>query len=478
MSQLRKEERITQNCAPKRIYSSNPESSNCGLGNEDFVDCQISFEKDFEEELHQSLKKLMNDDPNPGIINQAGKANDLGPRMQTNNKSKSKLSNPKHCSNDSNNCAIKTAYPATYSNSRNLIQACPQQFQTHPSLSYANYPQYVCNSYGNLSCYQQYYYLPQQLISTNYNSLIPTVVVPNSNNMTGRIDMGHFKFVGQHQCDLKEKYPKVISNCESIDLVSDFIKKCPSHLDFILNNKIEAEQLLGCINSINSIPLFKCLVNSLQTLILDNFGNYLCQELFKSIPCEYRLYVWNTILEKNIILYGTHQYAHHVIQLLIEVATDENEQVNIINLLKPCFDVLIFDSKGSHVIQKILTCFSFQSKICLLQFILNNLAALISNAQGVCSVKKLIGALEKCAFRNNFYKNILELLPSLSNDKSAHYAFLCLIEDWTPDCYEEILDYLIFNFISLSTQKYSSRLIEKCLILKNKVSFCIIFSIS
>lgn len=261
-----------------------------------------------------------------------------------------------------------------------------------------------------------------------------------------------------------------ISEREDNDIVHDFIMKCPSHLKFILKNKLEAGRILSNVTLINAAPLFNCLEKDLDRLIVDSYGNYFVQELSRFISHRERLKAWHAI-RHSLSYYGTHKYAHHVLQLLIELSV-EQEQFQIIEIIKPCFETLLFDSFGCHIIQKIIIYFYDLPKQELVQFLFKHFFHIISNPQGVCSVKMYIKSIsrEECAERPPFYHQILSNLSKIVNEKSAHYALLCIFEVWNEINYKEVIEHLSENFIKYSTQKYAARLVEKSILMQNKVS--------
>lgn len=444
-------------------------------------DCNFSLDIEMQEDIQQSLDNLMNDELSP-IPKKAKLTQRLSCFESEMNGASIKAFN--QCSVDpmttSYTCQSNILarnlqfYPVVYPSTQFI--PLHNQYQSQRLIA-APFFINTCNAIGNPLYYQQQCYYPQPIIvNNNYNA---SSILVNPTDKLKRIDKPKKSNLKKKEKEDENIYLQTTScsdKSEDLDIVLDFITKCPAHKEFVLNNKSEADRLLKSVTFKNAKELFNCLFKDLEALFLDSYGNYFCQELLKLLSIKDRLRVWNTIIKKDVPFFGNHQYAHHVLQMLIELSI-EKEQLEIVKIIKPFFDQLIYDSKGSHIIQKIITCFTEKSKTDLIDFIYINLTKLITNPQGVCSVKKFIINIssERSTIRSDFFRLIISNLPNLVNEKSAHYALLCIFEEWNCNNYKEIIDYLVLNFIPCSIQKYSARLIEKCLLIENKVSLKLIF---
>lgn len=475
MSQLRKEDFKKPKKHPFSLTKLTSQSIITNFGSAAINDIDFSSCLDREEEMQYAFTKLMNEEQlknsqcsslqRPGTIEYIDRARFL---------SQTSLNTYDYGSTSSSSGSYHANLINRPINYGNQICASPDNLQGHAQmlvpLNYAT-PYFIktCNYFPTPVYYQQHFVYPQPVPICLSNP-----ISINSN----QIEKETVKAPKSRKYRIKEKELEALSNQvsqhsetdEDIDIVHDFIVKCPSHLDFIIKNKLEAGRLLSSVTFNNATSLFKCLKKDIDKLMVDNYGNYFLQELLRFLNIKERLKVWK-IIKNNVCYYGTHQYAHHVLQFLIELSV-EKEQQNINEILLPFFETLLLDAKGSHIIQKIITYFNETSKKDLVQFMLSNFISIITNIQGVCSVKKFIKSvsLENSQSQVQFYQQIISNLPSLVNEKSAHYALLCIFEEWSENSFKEILDHLVENFLSYSTLKYASRLIEKCLLIENKVS--------
>lgn len=76
----------------------------------------------------------------------------------------------------------------------------------------------------------------------------------------------------------------------------------------------------------------------------------------------------------------------HSLQSIIEIINMEEEEI----LLQKCVENNILklsqNSNGTHIIQKIISCFEEKNRNYLNDFILNNLSKMCMNANGICVV--------------------------------------------------------------------------------------------
>lgn len=128
------------------------------------------------------------------------------------------------------------------------------------------------------------------------------------------------------------------------------------------------------------------------------------------------------------------------------------------HLMKVSMDVY-----GTHVIEKILVCFEYDLISPISSFILNNFLFLSSNPNGLCIIKKEVILEYK---KDNYFrlkhqleKNALTLIQN----PYGNYALQMVIENWSNEDIEMILLQFVDKCSTLSIQKYSSNVIEKCL---------------
>ena len=224
--------------------------------------------------------------------------------------------------------------------------------------------------------------------------------------------------------------------------------------------------------------LFNRLLPDFKKIMTDYFGNYFCQEYFNYLGKKERLKLWKLLDKSEIFYYSTNDYSNHCLQKLVSIASssDDKEQKKICDLYYIHFKNLIYDSKGTHILQKIILNFKFHNKLSLINLLNDNIEDLACDSKGVCLIKQHMASLtnEKSCLRINFVNLISNCLIKYMTDKYGHYLILYMIEKWSEKDMEQIILFIKKNLPELSRNIYSSRIIDKCLLTYKEVSITLI----
>ena len=68
---------------------------------------------------------------------------------------------------------------------------------------------------------------------------------------------------------------------------------------------------------------------------------------------------------------------------------------------------------------------------------------------------------------DNVSKNALEIVQN----PFGNYIIQHILDEWGPEVIKEVINVIIVNIISLSMQKFSSNVVEKCFDLVDSVRF-------
>lgn len=255
--------------------------------------------------------------------------------------------------------------------------------------------------------------------------------------------------------------------------IKDFVRNCQNPRQFLCSMKCNKVILhLAEQSNQNQLHLLlEMIIPILNKLIVSNSGNYFCQDFFSLLNREDRKTVWCTIKD-SLNYYGVQQFANHVIQKLVDLATEPKEQKEIEDNLSNHFNILAFNSNGTHILQKVLINFTESSKQRLTTYIVSNFQTLVFSSCGVCLIKKYTVLLKwkSRKLKNDFLFRIAPLIPSMINDIYAHYSILCIIDEWNQNDYKSITEFIMDDLAKLSCQKYASRIIERILRTSRKVS--------
>lgn len=124
---------------------------------------------------------------------------------------------------------------------------------------------------------------------------------------------------------------------------------------------------------------------------------------------------------------------------------------------------LSYNTEGTHVIQKILSCFNEDERLELNNVLSdkNNLSTLCQDAKGICVIKKLILGTKdinnKIKIVEGVYNNCVEIALS----PYGNYIIQIIFEEWDVDICLKLIEACIENAFILSCQKYSSNIIVK-----------------
>lgn len=91
----------------------------------------------------------------------------------------------------------------------------------------------------------------------------------------------------------------------------------------------------------------------IDVLMIDLYGNYFCQTLFRTISFEQR----SCLLEKlkpNFVKVSCHSVGTHAMQRLLDVICEIHEKATVFESIKNHIDAMAFDNKGNFVLIKIM----------------------------------------------------------------------------------------------------------------------------
>ena len=145
------------------------------------------------------------------------------------------------------------------------------------------------------------------------------------------------------------------------------------------------------INSSQINLLFSKVIDDLEDLVNHKYGNYFTQKLINKLSTQQRGKIWGILNKKNILEYALNEFGNHSIQVLLNLAAqNEQEEDFIMNLFNPYLSVLAYNKYGIFVILRIYTLFSNKWIEEIKKFIDENFNSLLFHINGVCLIKKYI----------------------------------------------------------------------------------------
>jgi hypothetical protein len=208
--------------------------------------------------------------------------------------------------------------------------------------------------------------------------------------------------------------------------------------------------------------IFIEIIDKLIILLQEQNSSCFCLKLFCYLDMNDRFNYLN-IVTNNIIQLSMNKIATYGIQFIIEKLYSRNEKLMILNPIKMNLYKLALDIYSTHVIEKILMTFEFEYCIEIYNFIIENLIFLSNHVNGLCLVKQTLVLQYKKEFYHIIKKTLIERSFELIENPYGNYALQIIIDYWSHDDIIEIFKQFFGNCTELSILKYSSNVIEKCL---------------
>ena len=201
---------------------------------------------------------------------------------------------------------------------------------------------------------------------------------------------------------------------------------------------------------------------SLIELIKDPYANYFCKKFFlylnQNDRIEFLLIISSSIIKLSINNIGTYP-----IQGIIEEIESKKEKKIIIDSIKNSIKDLCYDTYGTHVLEKIISCFEDEFIEFIFDYVEKNFLNLSSHINGICIVKKILSLTNKIDIHNKLKKIIIENSIDLIQHSFGNYVIQIIIETWDLKEILEVLSCFYNKFSFLSMLKYSSNVVERCI---------------
>ena len=215
--------------------------------------------------------------------------------------------------------------------------------------------------------------------------------------------------------------------------------------------------------------------NLIET-INHQFGNYVIQKFFnvllfqnnKNLITQFFSRIQSDLFKISVNTYGTRVFQKSLEKLdngvYSQIETPELNNI-IKNLVEKHIFALCYDKNGNHVFQKIARIFPKEKN----QFIFDQLNQYAIEISKVKQGATILQNTFKYANNEQLKTLILKILSdkgldSLVNDEYGNYTIQLIIELKEKEYNDIIYNYLIKNCLSLSKKKFSSNVIDKCII--------------
>ncbi|KAG7848870.1 hypothetical protein KL941_001688 [Ogataea angusta] len=199
-------------------------------------------------------------------------------------------------------------------------------------------------------------------------------------------------------------------------------------------------------------------------LMMEPFGNYLIQKIILNASAE-ELNLILTNIAPFIHTICRNQHGTRACQKLIDCLSTTGHYRLLQNCLTPHVVSLIQDLNGNHVIQKCIAKFQNDDLQFIIDSICNNIVKISTHKHGCCVLQKL---LNRCNHQQvlQLGSEIVANSYQLMQDQFGNYVVQFLISLDIPSLNSELVMIMVPFICDLSTQKFSSNVVEKCLKIK------------
>ena len=244
----------------------------------------------------------------------------------------------------------------------------------------------------------------------------------------------------------------------------------PEDQDILANAYEMAKDQMGCrvlqrkLESSNEYVIrvvFSQTLLHFPELMVHPFGNYLCQKMVE-VCSESQLKMMLDLVAPQLFELSLDPHGTRVVQKVIEVF-GQAECIGMVAgaLMGHTLD-LIMDLNGNHVIQRFLSASTPGLNQFIYDSVCSNVVAVATNRHGCCVLQRCIDAASEYQ-REALVTCIVDSAVTLVQDAYGNYAVQYVLDLNLPQVNARLGLIFTQQIVSLSEQKFSSNVIEKCL---------------
>jgi hypothetical protein len=254
----------------------------------------------------------------------------------------------------------------------------------------------------------------------------------------------------------------ILSKKEKIDFFT-YTNKIKGNIINIIKTHKGSKLFQNNVKSFSSDiihQIFLEISSSLIELIIDPYANYFIKKFYNYLnekdKIDFLLFISDYFVKLSTNIIGTYP-----IQGIIELITSKNEKKIIVNAIKDSLIELCYDKFGTHILEKIISCFENEYIEFIFDFVEKNFLLLSNHINGICIVKKIVSYLNKKDIHEKIKKIINDNAINLIQHPYGNYVIQTLIDYWEIDEILLITSNFKNKFTFLSNLKYSSNVVEK-----------------
>ena len=289
------------------------------------------------------------------------------------------------------------------------------------------------------------------------NSLNPklTLSFQNTNNKNIFPKININKYLSDNKIKYKTDSPiKKIIEMNSSNLYKYIITQ---------NGSREMQSLINKMKENEVEILLEKIFPYISNIMMNIYGNYFCKKLIQ-ICLPYQRIELLKHLENNFIIISKNDFGTHPLQCLIETINMKEEKNIVLKYILNNELELSFDQKGINVLKKFIICSNDEERKELNNNLLKNISELIVNQYGAIILITLI----KHTKEKYIFKTIAEYISNNNplcfiKHPYSNYVIQALLIHTNQEFCEDIIKSIVNNYLILSLQKNSNKVVENCI---------------
>lgn len=214
--------------------------------------------------------------------------------------------------------------------------------------------------------------------------------------------------------------------------------------------------------------IFNEIIGHVVELMMSPFGNYLIQKLLDVCSEEQRMQIILMVIQepRQLVRISLNTHGTRVVQKLIETLKTRQQVSLVISALEPGFLILIKDNNGNHVVQHCLECLRNEDNKFIFVAAARHCVDIATHQHGCCVLPKCI-RYSSGEHRQRLVAEISANALLLAQDKYGNYVVQYVLDFRIPSAAATLTLQFEGNYVHMSMQKFSSRVVEKCLVVFN-----------
>ncbi|CAL9179919.1 unnamed protein product [Musa hybrid cultivar] len=210
--------------------------------------------------------------------------------------------------------------------------------------------------------------------------------------------------------------------------------------------------------------IFNGVIDHAVELMVDPFGNYLMQKLLEVCSEEQLMEILLVLKEDpaDFVKISLNIHGTRAVQKLIDTLKTRQQIVLVISAIQPGFLDLIKDLNGSHVLQHCLESFAAEDNKFIFDAATEHCVGIATHRHGCCVLQKYIAH----STGDHLAKLVAEISANgyeLARDPFGNYVIQYVLDMKNPLAVANLVAQFEGKYVQLSTQKFSSNVVEKCL---------------